>query len=121
MIVVLGLQRGDVVSQLRKETGATIKIGEQVPGCNDRIIHVHSSTDPLDEWSAAQRALFRVHECISEKDTTDSEASDQCTVSYMLLGKPDPLDMCMALAEVHKSCLPLATVKFQLSKICSSI
>ena len=88
MIVMLGLQRGDVVSQLRKETGATIKIGEQVPGCNDRIIHVQSSTDLIEEWSAAQRALFRVHDCISEKDTTDSEASDQCMVSYESLGMP---------------------------------
>nr|XP_010937187.2 KH domain-containing protein At4g18375 isoform X1 [Elaeis guineensis]XP_010937188.2 KH domain-containing protein At4g18375 isoform X1 [Elaeis guineensis]XP_019709870.1 KH domain-containing protein At4g18375 isoform X1 [Elaeis guineensis]XP_019709871.1 KH domain-containing protein At4g18375 isoform X1 [Elaeis guineensis]XP_019709872.1 KH domain-containing protein At4g18375 isoform X1 [Elaeis guineensis] len=60
---------GEIVKQLRAETLAKIRIGENVPGCGERVITIISSSsetsafgDTDDYICPAQDALFRVHE-----------------------------------------------------------
>lgn len=86
---------GEIAKQLRADTQAKIRIGESVPGCDERVITIFSSSretntidDGEDKVCPAQDALFRVH----EKLTTDEgpgnedneEASPQVTVRLLV-------------------------------------
>lgn len=72
---------GEIVKQLRADTRAKIRIGETLPGCDERVISVFSSseeTNSLEDTGktvcAAQDALFRVHErLISDEDASDGD------------------------------------------------
>lgn len=58
-------QGGDVIQQLRTDTGARIKVEPQVAGCAERVIAILAPDRPEERWCDAQQALFRVHERIS--------------------------------------------------------
>lgn len=62
---------GEIIKQLRSESKANIRISETVPGCEERIVTIYSSseeTNLLDDTgefvSPAQDALFKVHDRI---------------------------------------------------------
>ncbi|KAK9832299.1 hypothetical protein WJX74_005674 [Apatococcus lobatus] len=59
---------GKIVSQIRRDTGARIKIEEALPSCTERIISISgpSSGDSAPHWSPAQEALLSLHTCITE-------------------------------------------------------
>jgi len=59
-------RNGEVIQQIRSQTGAKVKVCEQVNGAEERIICVSSSDDGLAPMLAAQVALFRVYRCIVE-------------------------------------------------------
>ena len=74
------LQGGEVIQQLRQDTGARIKVEQAIAGCDERVVCISSSDDPASDCSPAQTALLRVHECILEGDAKDSDAAGQATV-----------------------------------------
>ncbi|MCI14232.1 KH domain-containing protein, partial [Trifolium medium] len=66
---------GEIVKQLRVETKAKIRISETVPGCDERIVTVYSSSDEtnnLDDGgknvSPAEDALFKIHDRVVAED-----------------------------------------------------
>ncbi|KAL9233751.1 hypothetical protein vseg_008707 [Gypsophila vaccaria] len=67
---------GEIVKQLRLDTKAKIRIGETVPGCEERVVTIYSTSDesnPFDEMNTqvcpAQDALFRVHDRVIAEDS----------------------------------------------------
>ena len=63
------------MKQLRAETQAKIRIGETIPGCEERVVMIYSGSDETNEFedsgdyvSPAQDALFRVHERVVAED-----------------------------------------------------
>ncbi|KAJ1296944.1 hypothetical protein BS78_01G340100 [Paspalum vaginatum] len=75
---------GEIAKQLRTETQAKIRIGESVPGCEERVITIFSSSretntidDSEDKVCPAQDALFRVHERLSTDDVPGNEDSEE--------------------------------------------
>ncbi|XP_020580841.1 KH domain-containing protein HEN4-like isoform X2 [Phalaenopsis equestris] len=72
---------GEIVKQLRADTHAKIRIGETVPGCEERVITIFSSSEECNTLEdsgetvcAAQDALFKVHErLISDDDGGDDD------------------------------------------------
>ncbi|KAL6878280.1 hypothetical protein ACP4OV_012450 [Aristida adscensionis] len=74
---------GEIAKQLRNETQAKIRIGESVPGCEERVITIFSSSretntleDTDDKICPAQDALFRVHERLTTDDGPGQEDSE---------------------------------------------
>ncbi|XP_027074870.1 KH domain-containing protein At4g18375 isoform X1 [Coffea arabica] len=70
---------GEIVKQLRADTRSKIRIGETVPGCEERVVTIYSSSEETNDFDGseervcpAQDALFKVH----EKIVTDETASD---------------------------------------------
>ncbi|CAN6319820.1 unnamed protein product [Urochloa humidicola] len=86
---------GEIAKQLRTETQAKIRIGESVPGCEERVITIFSSSretntidDAEDKVCPAQDALFRVHERLASdegpRDEDSEEALPQVTVCLLV-------------------------------------
>ena len=59
-------RNGEVIQQIRSETGAKVKVCERVADADERVILISSSDDGLSPLLAAQIALFRVYRCIVE-------------------------------------------------------
>uniref|UniRef100_M4CQ05 K Homology domain-containing protein n=1 Tax=Brassica campestris TaxID=3711 RepID=M4CQ05_BRACM len=76
---------GDIVKQLRMETRAKIKIGEAIPGCDERVITIYSASDETNAFgddgekalSPAQDALFKIHDRVAADDARRSEDSSE--------------------------------------------
>ncbi|XP_061350641.1 KH domain-containing protein HEN4-like [Gastrolobium bilobum] len=71
---------GEIVKQLRSDTKSKIRIGESLPGCEERVITIYSTADEANEFedsgdfvSPAQDALFRVHRRVVAEDTRGGE------------------------------------------------
>lgn len=71
---------GEIVKQLRADTKSKIRIGETVPGCEERVVTIYSASDETNSYgdsgnfvSPAQDALFRVHDKIVAEDLRDDE------------------------------------------------
>ncbi|GKV08750.1 hypothetical protein SLEP1_g20342 [Rubroshorea leprosula] len=84
---------GEIVKQLRADTKAKIRIGETVPGCDERVVTIYSSgeeTNGLEDGdtfvSAAQDALFRVHDRVIAEDLHRDEESEgqQITARFLV-------------------------------------
>ncbi|XP_011098647.1 KH domain-containing protein At4g18375 [Sesamum indicum] len=85
---------GEIVKQLRVETKAKIRIGESVPGCEERVVTIYSSSEETNDFEGAdgrvcpaQDALFKVHERIVADDAAveeDSEDVPQVTVRLLV-------------------------------------
>ncbi|KAF5457128.1 hypothetical protein F2P56_021257 [Juglans regia] len=74
---------GDIVKQLRTDTKSKIKIGETVPGCDERVVTIYSSSDETNAFEdsgdyvcPAQEALFKVHDRVVAEDSHGDEESD---------------------------------------------
>ena len=64
-------RNGEVIQQIRSETGAKVKVCEQINNAEERIICVSSNDDGLAPMLAAQVALFRVYRCIVDSSGSD--------------------------------------------------
>uniref|UniRef100_A0A2P2MN54 Uncharacterized protein MANES_02G047500 n=3 Tax=Rhizophora mucronata TaxID=61149 RepID=A0A2P2MN54_RHIMU len=74
---------GEIVKQLRIDTRSKIRIDESVPGCEERVVTIYSSSDESNAYedsddliSPAQDALFRVHGKVVADDGNDDEESE---------------------------------------------
>lgn len=72
---------GEIVKQLRIDTKSKIRIGETVPGSDERVITIYSAsneTNSLEESSdyvsPAQEALFKVHDRVVADDFMDEDS-----------------------------------------------
>lgn len=52
---------GSIISHLREQTGARIKISDPIPGCDERVVIVSGNEVPGAPFSPAQEALLLVH------------------------------------------------------------
>ncbi|ESQ41498.1 hypothetical protein EUTSA_v10013173mg [Eutrema salsugineum] len=74
---------GDIVKQLRMETRSKIRIGEAIPGCDERVITIYSPSDETNTFedgekvlSPAQDALFRIHDRVVADDAQSEDSSE---------------------------------------------
>eukprot|EP00239_Pterosperma_sp_CCMP1384_P008297 CAMPEP_0197848946 /NCGR_PEP_ID=MMETSP1438-20131217/10553_1 /TAXON_ID=1461541 /ORGANISM="Pterosperma sp., Strain CCMP1384" /LENGTH=342 /DNA_ID=CAMNT_0043461427 /DNA_START=77 /DNA_END=1105 /DNA_ORIENTATION=+ len=81
---VIGKQ-GSIIKSLRDETGAKIKIADPAPGSEERVVIVSGADDPTASFSAAQEALFRVHQRVYESEMTE-EGSNTTTTRMLVDG-----------------------------------
>ena len=79
-------RNGEVIQQIRSETGAKVKVCEQVNGAEERIICVSSNDDGLTPILAAQMALFRVYRCIVESAGSDAPLPFRLLVQTSQIG-----------------------------------
>ncbi|XP_021721418.1 KH domain-containing protein At4g18375-like [Chenopodium quinoa] len=90
---------GEIVKQLRLDTKAKIRIGETVPGCDERVVTIYSAseeTNSFDEMDSqvcpAQDALFRVHDRVIAEDAgADDEPEGNQNVTARLLVPSDQI------------------------------
>ncbi|KAL0843123.1 hypothetical protein Bca101_016368 [Brassica carinata] len=85
---------GDIVKQLRLETRAKIKIGEAIPGCDERVITIYSSSDETchavgdgygeEIITPAQDALFRIHDRVAADYDDSSEGEQQVSAKLLV-------------------------------------
>lgn len=73
-------RNGEVIQQIRSETGAKVKVCERVDDADERVILISSSDDGLSPLLAAQIALFRVYRCIVE-----SSGGNEAPLPFRLL------------------------------------
>eukprot|EP00976_Prorocentrum_cordatum_P060797 1176047-Prorocentrum_minimum.AAC.11 len=59
---------GTVIRALREESGARIRIGDLVEGCDDRVVDIMSVEDGLSPVAPAQQAVLRVYQCVADGD-----------------------------------------------------
>lgn len=64
---------GDIAKQLRAQTHARIRISETIPGCDERVVTIYSTSDETNSYgneqvSPAQDALFRVHDKVAAEE-----------------------------------------------------
>jgi len=72
---------GEVVKQLRADTQAKIKIGETVPGCDERVITIFSTSRETNSFEdsdvcPAQEALFKVHKRLVSEAAMDEDTDE---------------------------------------------
>ncbi|KAL2898605.1 hypothetical protein RDABS01_040387, partial [Bienertia sinuspersici] len=90
---------GEIVKQLRVDTKSKIRIGETVPGCEERVVTIYSASDETnssDEMDTqvcpSQDALFRVHDrVIAEDSGPDDEPEGNQHVTARLLVPSDQI------------------------------
>ncbi|CAL9054713.1 KH domain-containing protein At4g18375-like [Musa acuminata AAA Group] len=82
---------GEIVKQLRSDTQAKIRIGETLPGCEERVITIFSTSketnkfeDTGDNVCPAQDALFKVHERLVNDEAMGEEDTDVDTTQVTL-------------------------------------
>ncbi|KAG8384683.1 hypothetical protein BUALT_Bualt04G0143500 [Buddleja alternifolia] len=85
---------GEIVKQLRVDTKSKIRIGESVPGCEERVVTIYSASEETNDFEGeddrvcpAQDALFKVHDRIIADDTAiedDLEEPQQVTVRLLV-------------------------------------
>ncbi|CAL9195580.1 unnamed protein product, partial [Musa hybrid cultivar] len=90
---------GEIVKQLRSDTQAKIRIGETIPGCEERVITIFSTrreTNTLEDIGdivcPAQDALFKVHERLVTDEAVDEDIDgDNPQVTVRLLVPSDQI------------------------------
>lgn len=88
---------GDIVKQLRIDTKAKIRIGETVPGCDERVVTIYSSSEETNDFEdsgyvcPAEDALFRIHERVVSDDMQVDDDSDHQQVTARLLVPSDQI------------------------------
>ncbi|PIN22611.1 PolyC-binding proteins alphaCP-1 [Handroanthus impetiginosus] len=85
---------GEIVKQLRVDTKSKIRIGESVPGCDERVVTIYSASEETNDLEGiedrvcpAQDALFKVHDRIVADDPAveeNSEEAPQVTVRLLV-------------------------------------
>ncbi|KAK6928174.1 K Homology domain, type 1 [Dillenia turbinata] len=89
---------GEIVKQLRVDTKAKIRIGETVPGCEERVVTIYSSSDETNSFDdsdsyvcPAQDALFRGHDRVVAEEMSADEDSEGPQVTIRLLVPSDQI------------------------------
>ncbi|OIW12457.1 hypothetical protein TanjilG_04206 [Lupinus angustifolius] len=86
---------GDIIKQLRIDTKSKVRVGETVPGCDERVITIYSASDETNAFgdsgdyvSPAQDALFKVHDRVIAEDLhsdqDDDEGGQQVTAALLV-------------------------------------
>ncbi|OMO82500.1 hypothetical protein COLO4_22942 [Corchorus olitorius] len=79
---------GEIVKQLRSDSKSNIRISEAIPGCEERVVMIYSTSDETNPFgeedelvSPAQDALFRVHDrVVAEELPADEDMEEQTQV-----------------------------------------
>ncbi|MBA0843308.1 hypothetical protein Goarm_000510, partial [Gossypium armourianum] len=77
---------GEIVKQLRLDSKSNIRICEALPGCEERVVMIYSSSEETNPFgdelvSPAQDALFRVHDrVVAEELPADEDLEEQTHV-----------------------------------------
>ncbi|XP_057486104.1 KH domain-containing protein At4g18375-like [Actinidia eriantha] len=90
---------GEIAKQLRAETQSKIRIGETVPGCEERVVTIYSSSEETNNLedtgelvSPAQDALFRVHErVVADESLGDGEFEESQQITVRMLVPSDQI------------------------------
>lgn len=90
---------GDIAKQLRAETNSKIRISETIPGCEERVVTLYSSSEETNEYeetgdliSPAQDALFRVHDRVfAEEARMEDELGEPQQIVVRLLVPSDQI------------------------------
>lgn len=89
---------GEIVKQLRIDTKSKIRIGETVPGCEERVVTIYSSSEETNTFEdcendvcPAQDALFRIHARVIAEEMGDEESSEPPQVTARLLVPSDQI------------------------------
>ena len=90
---------GEIAKQLRAETQSKIRIGETVPGCEERVVTIYSSSEETNNLedtgelvSPAQDALFRVHErIVADESLGDGEFEESQQITVRMLVPSDQI------------------------------
>ncbi|KAL8475717.1 hypothetical protein ACS0TY_028393 [Phlomoides rotata] len=89
---------GEIVKQLRLDTKSKIRIGESVPGCEERVVTIYSTSEETNDFGdsddrvcPAHDALFKVHERIVAEDTAVEDSEDVPQVTVRLLVPSDQI------------------------------
>ncbi|XP_073054291.1 RNA-binding KH domain-containing protein RCF3-like [Primulina eburnea] len=88
---------GDIAKQLRAQTQARIRISETIPGCEERVVTIYSTSIETNSYgneavSPAQDALFRVHErVVSEELPVNGTFDEPLQVTVRLLVPSDQI------------------------------
>ncbi|KAL2552292.1 RNA-binding KH domain-containing protein [Forsythia ovata] len=70
---------GEIIKQLRSDTESKIRIGDSVPGCEERVVTIYSTSK--------ERMLLKVHDRITADDLAadeESEKAPQVTVRLLV-------------------------------------
>nr|KYP64647.1 KH domain-containing protein At4g18375 family [Cajanus cajan] len=78
---------GDIVKQLRADTKAKIRIGDALPGCDERVVTIHSVSEETNRLGA----LFRIHQRVVAEDARDDDDDDKNNVTAKLLVPSDQI------------------------------
>ncbi|XVF60571.1 hypothetical protein PTKIN_Ptkin08bG0058500 [Pterospermum kingtungense] len=89
---------GEIVKQLRADTKSKIRIGETVPGSEERVVTIYSSRDETNALEdgdnfvcPAQDALFKVHDKVVAEDLHGDEESEGHQITARLLVSSDQI------------------------------
>ncbi|KAF8390149.1 hypothetical protein HHK36_024671 [Tetracentron sinense] len=90
---------GEIVKQLRSESKSKIRIGETLPGCEERVVTIFSSSEETNAFedsddfvSPAQDALFRVHDrLVADEPPADEDSDEAQQVTVRLLVPSDQI------------------------------
>lgn len=98
------VQAGAVISQLRQETGAKIKVEAEVPGCAERLVLLSCADEPEGRaLCAAQEALLAVQNRLLDADLADG-LDGAFTVRACCLSHPDASSCTVYLSAPGKAC-----------------
>ncbi|KAL0864978.1 hypothetical protein Bca101_044096 [Brassica carinata] len=92
---------GEIAKQIRSETKSNMRINEALPGCEERVVTVYSTSDALNSFGddgelvcPALDALFKVHDMIvadSNDDDDDDVLGEKETVTVRMLVPSDQI------------------------------
>ncbi|OWM74760.1 hypothetical protein CDL15_Pgr004527 [Punica granatum] len=89
---------GEIVKQLRIDTKAKIRIGETVPGSEERVVTIYSTSEETNSFEdgenyvcPAQDALFRIHERVTSEEMGDEDSSEAPPITARLLVPSDQI------------------------------
>lgn len=90
---------GEIVKQLRVDTKSKIRIGDTVPGCDERVVTIYSASEETNDFNEmdtqvcpAQDALFKVHDRVLAEDSgADDEPDGSQHVTARLLVPSDQI------------------------------
>lgn len=90
---------GDIAKQLRAETQSKIRINETVPGCEERVVTIYSSSEETNTFvdtgdliSPAMDALFKVHDrIIADESLPDDEFEEAQQITVRMLVPSDQI------------------------------
>ncbi|KAM7250985.1 hypothetical protein ACFE04_022868 [Oxalis oulophora] len=90
---------GDIAKQIRSETKSNMRISETMPGCDERIVTVFSTSEETNSFEdtgdvvcPAQDALFRIHDrIIAEEMPVDDDFDEVKHITVRMLVPADQI------------------------------
>ncbi|CAH8391582.1 unnamed protein product [Eruca vesicaria subsp. sativa] len=91
---------GEIAKQIRSETNSNMRINEAVPGCEERVVTIYSTSDELNHFGddgelvcPALDALFKVHDMIvaDSNDDDDDLGEKQTVITVRMLVPSDQI------------------------------